>query len=819
MDHRWQAAALAAVLTAATLVTTAQPAAAFDSTDFLKVSGSVLKKDAGTGATVGLRGTNLGGWLAAEDWMSPLGEFALDRTGWAATASAGDAALAIDGDDTTRWTTSAPQSGGEWLRVDLGAVSRFDRIAVNHTDFAAGDVARAFTVEVSSNGTTWTGVPISARNGASQVTTATFAPVTARHIRVTQTGSSAVDWWSVGEFNVFNDAASFNPAQWTATASGGTAAAAMIDGNLASRWTTNADQASGEWVRLDLGARMTINHVALDTQKNTTSENDFPRAYTVRLSDDGSTWRQVATGTGTVKATNISFPAAAGRYIRIDQTGTGDKWWSIGEMSVALNNDDYGLQLTLDQRFGAAGAQEIRDAHQDAWITETDFDRIAALGVNYVRLPIGWMTLLDTDGTWKADPWTRIDWAVDRLADRGIYTLLDLHTVPGGGCPWASCGRIGIDPNGFWGSATYQDWVQDIWEAIATRYEGDPAVAGYDLINEPLLYSRSEEAEDADDVAVKSAYYDRLYDAVRAIDPDHVIVMGAFFGYDRIAPPSTYGWTNVVYELHPYDMPNAKDWAAQNQLVTNHLAGLPGLLASPGVPVLYGEYALYSYDDVWARWMAGINARQQSWSSWTYKVRGSDADGQRYWGVYYDRPAPVPVINSDGSATFTEKLQRFDTGTFTRNDRLAATITKYAGGLSTFTPVAVGRAGWTATASSTGGSGTPAGGIDGNGSTRWNSGADQVPGQWYRIDMGSPRTIAMVILQTPVAIKDDYPRGYELQFSLDGNAWTTVDAGLGFGWKQTISVSPQTARYVRFTQTGTGDKWWSIDEITMYSSY
>ena len=30
---------------------------------------------------------NLGGWLTQEDWMSPLGEFAVDRTGWSATAS------------------------------------------------------------------------------------------------------------------------------------------------------------------------------------------------------------------------------------------------------------------------------------------------------------------------------------------------------------------------------------------------------------------------------------------------------------------------------------------------------------------------------------------------------------------------------------------------------------------------------------------------------------------------------------------------------------------------------------------------------------
>lgn len=817
MDRRRPAAALAVVVTAATLVTTAQPAAAFDATDFLKVSGSVLKNDSGTGATVALRGTNLGGWLAPEDWMSPLGEFALDRTGWSATASAGNAALALDGDDATGWSTGAPQTGAEWLRVDLGAVSRFNRVTFNHTELAAGGHARAYTVEVSSNGTSWTGVASGAGSAASPVTTASFTPVTGRHVRVRQTGSAAGEAWAVGEFNVFNDAASFDRGQWTVTASQGVDVPLMLDGDPATRWKSGADQAPGMWVQLDLGARMTINNVTLDGQKNAAWEGDFPRGYAVRLSDDGSIWRQVATGTGTVKATNISFPAAGGRYVRVVQTGSGDRWWSVGELSVGLHNDDHGLQLTLDQRFGAAGGEAVRDAHRDTWITEADLDRIDALGLNLVRLPIGWTTLLNTDGTWKPDPWARIDWTVDQLAERGIYTMIDLHTVPGGGCPWASCGRIGPNPNGFWGTQAHQDRVRDVWEAIATRYRGNPAVAGYDLINEPLI----DQDEDADDVAAKSAYYDRLYDAVRAVDPDHVIVMGAFFGYDRIAPPATHGWTNVMYQLHPYAMQQGQpeDWNAQDWLVSNELGQLPGRLASPGVPVLFGEYSLYSYDDVWARWMAGINAQRQSWTSWTYKVRGGDADDQRFWGVYYDRSAPVPVINSDGSATFARKLRRFDTSTFTRNDRLAALVTKYSGGLGTFDPVPVGRTGWTATASATGPTGTPAGGIDGDPATRWNTGADQTPGQWYRIDLGAQRTVALVTVQTPGDRRYDAPRGYRLELSADGLTWTTADSGRGFGWKQAISVPPQQARYVRITQTGTGDRYWSIDEVMIYSAY
>lgn len=816
MKKRLLAGAVVACLAAVALVATpvAANAAPLAAGDFLKVNGNVIKTNSGTGSTVNLRGTNLGGWLTQEDWMSPLGEFALDRTGWAPTASAGNAALAFDGDDSTRWTTNAGQSGSEWLGVDLGAASRFNRITVNHTNFAAGDFPRSLTVQVSTNGSAWTTVATVAGAAANRVTTATFAPAVARYVRLTQTGSAG-DWWSVGEFNVFNDAASFDRTQWTATASGGTAAAALIDGNVDNRWTSNAAQAPGQWVQLNLGARMTVNNVTLDTQKNNSSEGDYPRGYTVQVSNNGSTWTQVASGVGTFKATNITFAPVSAQYVRVNQTGTAAQWWSIGEMAVALNSDDYSLQVDLNARFGTAGAQAIRDAHEDTWITAADFDKIADLGVNFVRLPLGWMTFLNVDGTFKADPWKKIDWTITQLSQRGIYTVLDLHTVPGGGCPWGSCGRIGPNPNGFWGSADAHTWTENIWKAIATRYKNNPAVAAYDLINEPLMDFN----EDADDVAQKSAVYNRLYSAVRAIDPDHIIMMGAFFGYQNITPPSTYGWTNVMYQLHPYDMPNQKDWNAQNQLVTNQLNALPGLLSNPGVPVLFGEYSLYYYDDVWARWMAGLNAQNQSWSNWTYKVKGGDADGQGYWGFYSNNPSPVPVINTDGSATFIQKLQRFGTASFTANDRMAATVKKYSGGSSAFNPVSVSKSGWTATASSVGAGSSLAGGIDGNSSTQWNTGANQANGQWYQVDMGANRTVAMVTVQTPNGQRDDYPRGYVLQLSTNGTTWTTVGTGIGFGWKRPISVTPQTARYIRITQTGTATNWWSIDEVTVYSSY
>jgi len=940
---------LVAALAAATLVATAvsppisASAAPLTATDFIKASGSVLKTNSGTGTTINLRGTNIGGWLTQEDWMSPLGEFAADRTGWTATASAGTASNALDGSSTARWTTNANQAGGEWLRLDLGAPTLFNRLSVDNTS-NPGQYPRTLNVETSTNGTTW--VSVATQPGTDGLTTVKFSPQVARYVRVTETAAAAA-LWSVGEIALYNDPVLFNgthtatasssapgttagmtldgnvstvwqsgaaqvPGQtltldlgrnvdmdkvlfdagaatandfpriwdvytsydnvtytqvasgygtnrmvqadfqggknarylrivsngtsaqwwsvaeiaiysgtsldrggWAVTSSVGASPANVIDNSTATRWTTGAAQTSGQSITVDMGALITMNNVTTDTAKNTSDEDDWARGYNLELSKNGSTWTSVATGVGTRKATTIAFVAQAARYFRITQTGSAGNWWSIGELTAGLYNDDYSLNNTMTSRFGAAGAQTIIDAHQNTWFTASDLDNIQASGMNFIRVPIGWNTFLNLDGSWKSSPWTKIDWVINQATARGIYVLIDLHTVPGGGCPWGSCGRIGPNPNGFWGSATYQNWVEDIWKAIATRYNGNAGVAGYDLINEPLI----DYGEDAADVTQKSDYYDRLYDAVRAIDANHTIFLGAFFSLSALASPSTYGWTNVVYEYHPYDMPNSKDWTAQNQLVSNELGGLAAKLSNPGVPMLYGEYSLYYNDDVWARFMAGLNASNVSWSNWSYKVKGAASDGFAYWGMYYNNPNPVPIINSDDSATFQSKVGQFGTANFTKNDRFVATISKYAGGLGTYSPVAVSHSGWTATASSTAGTSATAGGIDGVNSTSWSSGQAMAGGEWYRIDMGSNKTVAMVIVQTPAGSTWDYPRGFTLETSVNGTTWSTAATGIAYGWKRPISIAPISARYIRITQTGVAPQWWSIDEVTVYSSY
>ncbi len=128
----------------------------------------------------------------------------LDRSGWilSATNNTGDLAKAIDGDIDTRWTTQQFQQPGQKFSIDFGQRSLFQRIVLE-TPNDPNDYPRSYVVRASDNGTNFVVIASGAGNNA---TTDIFlpAPVTYRYLEIEQTGSSASNWWSIHEINIYH---------------------------------------------------------------------------------------------------------------------------------------------------------------------------------------------------------------------------------------------------------------------------------------------------------------------------------------------------------------------------------------------------------------------------------------------------------------------------------------------------------------------------------------------------------------------------------------------------------------------------------------
>jgi hypothetical protein len=115
--------------------------------------------------------------------------------------------------------------------------------------------------------------------------------------------------------------------------------------------------------------------------------------------------------------------------------------------------------------------------------------------------------------------------------------------------------------------------------------------------------------------------------------------------------------------------------------------------------------------------------------------------------------------------------------------------------------------------------GSPGNAIDGILSTRWSTDSLQTNGQWFQVDMRSARMIFKIVLDTTPSA-NDYPRGYQVNLSNDGSNWgSPVATGAGSSAVTTITFPPQTARYLRITQTGSASgNYWSIHELNVYAT-
>src|SRR5436190_10015475 len=157
-------------------------------------------------------------------------------------------------------------------------------------------------------------------------------------------------------------------------------------------------------------------------------------------------------------------------------------------------------------------------------LRSNDFTAIRGLGMNVVRLIVHWSALEPTRGAFNQAYVKRIRRAVRWAGARGIYVVLDMHQdawgkfivspksetcVPGAehqqgwdGAPqWATI--TNGTPTCFYGirelapavGAAFQNFWDDTdgiqgelvstWARLAKAFAADPAVAGYDLMNEP----------------------------------------------------------------------------------------------------------------------------------------------------------------------------------------------------------------------------------------------------------------------------------------------------------------------------------------------
>lgn len=256
---------------------------------------------------------------------------------------------------------------------------------------------------------------------------------------------------------------------------------------------------------------------------------------------------------------------------------------------------------------------------------------IASLGLNLLRLPINYRHFESDMEPFiiKEEGFKHLDRVIELCAQQQIYTIIDLHTLPGSqNQDWHS-----DNPTHkalFWQQRHFQDRVIHLWEVIANRYKGHPWVAGYNPVNEP----GDPEAE------MIVPFYERLYKAIRAIDPDHILFLEGN-RYSTEFHMFTEVWPHTVYTVHDYALPgfiNGGPYPGVSQGRYVDKAALEetfllrtAYMRQTGTPIWVGEFGPVYVGEPDADAMRYqilcdqleiYNRYQASWALWTYKDIG-----------------------------------------------------------------------------------------------------------------------------------------------------------------------------------------------------
>ena len=181
---------------------------------------------------------------------------------------------------------------------------------------------------------------------------------------------------------------------------------------------------------------------------------------------------------------------------------------------------------------------------------EVDYQRVAGMGMNAVRFYLNYKTFLseavresDTaPAQYLADGWQWLDDNIAWARKNGVYLVLNMHVPPGG---FQSLGA----GKALWQRPDLQERFIRLWAEIARHCRGQATIAGYDLLNEPVVTrANSQWSELAGRIAV----------AIRAVDPDHMLfvervnAVAGDWAEDGERNFFTIADPNTVYEFHFY---------------------------------------------------------------------------------------------------------------------------------------------------------------------------------------------------------------------------------------------------------------------------
>lgn len=301
--------------------------------------------------------------------------------------------------------------------------------------------------------------------------------------------------------------------------------------------------------------------------------------------------------------------------------------WMCGIIDNSGSADRF-PQTTLNNRFGEDKTYELMNVWLDNWLVSSDFDVLAGMGFNVVRLPFSYKNFIKSDGSYISDSsgnldLSRLEWAIAEAKKRNIYVIPTYHIWDGQEERYSTISEDSSE------GQTQRNKAGELWTKIAAHFAGENAIAAYDAINEPTGSANNNLQRD-------------LYNAIRKGDSKRIIIM------ESIAAAPDSDWTNVMYSMHEYLMMGENDDGYNQNMFEQGVRGDTNKYNGVGVPTYIGEFMASGNTLSWM--LDQMNQMNIWWSGWTYKTVNMDR-----WGLYNFGGSMRVDVSSDDFDTIKSK--------------------------------------------------------------------------------------------------------------------------------------------------------------------
>jgi endoglucanase len=293
-----------------------------------------------------------------------------------------------------------------------------------------------------------------------------------------------------------------------------------------------------------------------------------------------------------------------GKPLRLHGTNLGN--WLVPE--GYMFHFDHGpqspreIETLVNELIGPEDAQRFWRQYRRNYVTPGDIAFLKSLGFNALRVPFHYKFFVEgnNEGFELLDP--LVAWA----RASGIYLILDMHCAP--------AGQTGTNIDDSWGypwlfeSPQAQEETVGIWKRMAAHYKDEPAILGYDLLNEPIPHF----PQLARYNPMLEPLYRRIVAGIRSVDRNHVVILGGAQWDTNFKVFGKPFDSNMMYTFHKY-------WTEPTQAVIQEYLDFRDRYS---VPIYMGESG--ENTDEWIqKFTAALDNNQVSWTFWPYKKMDS----------------------------------------------------------------------------------------------------------------------------------------------------------------------------------------------------